>query len=121
MRVCDGMMVRSESILSDPAVLDLDYAMAVLGVLFVMRNLNDGGALLVELLEKLHDFLALARMQIAGRLVCQNQFRVGDHSAGDGDKLLLASRELIRKQILFADHIEAVERVTDDTLALRFL
>jgi hypothetical protein len=33
----------------------------------------------------------------------------------------LSTRELIGVQIFFADHIETVERIADDTLALGFL
>src|SRR5581483_1788041 len=50
-------------ILADPAILDLNNSVSVLRVLFVVRDLNDRGALVVEPLEQLHDFFALAGMQ----------------------------------------------------------
>src|SRR5690348_5226338 len=72
----------------DPAVLELDDAIAVARVLFRVRHLNDRRALGVEALEQLHDLAALARVQVAGRLVGENQLRLGDHGARDTNKLL---------------------------------
>ena len=75
---------------------------------------------LFRLLEQLHDFLALARVQIAGRLVRQNQFRTGDDGARNTDELLLSARELARIEILFPDDVETVERVGDHRGAFLF-
>jgi hypothetical protein len=56
-----------------------------------MRDLHDRGAFAVELLEELHDFLALVGVQVAGRLVREDQLRIGDDGARDADELLLAA------------------------------
>ena len=61
------------------------------GVCFGMGHLNDGGAALIQLLEHVHDFLGLVRVEVAGGLVGQDDFGIGDDRAGDGDQLLLAS------------------------------
>ena len=76
---------------------------------------------LVQLLEQLHDFLALARMEIAGRFVGQDQFRIGNDRARDADELLLTAGELARIKILLRHHLEAIERVGDDRGCARFL
>ena len=65
--------------------------------------------------------LALARVQVAGRLVGENDLRVRDHRARHGDELLLAARELVRIEILLADDRELVEDVADHALALGLL
>jgi len=39
--------------------------------------------------ETAHDFFALRRVQVAGRLVRQNHLRIRDHGARDADQLLL--------------------------------
>src|SRR6185503_21037559 len=105
----------------DPAVAQVNHPRAVAGVGLRMRNLDDRGPLLVELLEELHDLLALARVQVAGRLVSEDHLRVRDHRARDGDELLLAARQLVRVEILLADDRELVEDVAHHALALRLL
>ncbi len=72
----------------------------------------------VELLEQLHDLLALVGVQIARRLVRQDERGLGDHGARDADELLLAAGELAGIEILLAHDAEAVERVADQALAL---
>src|SRR5262245_50843662 len=55
-------------------------------------------------------------MKISGRLVSQNDPRVGNDGSRNPDELLLTARELCRKQILFAHHLKTVERVANDRL-----
>ena len=50
--------------------------------------------LAVELLEGLHDLAAGAGVEVAGRLVGQQQLRLADQRPGDGDPLLLTAGEL---------------------------
>ena len=104
----------------DPAVAQLDDAIAIGGVFLRMRDLHDGRPFGVQLLEQLHDFFGLAGVQVAGRLVGQDQFWLGDDRARDADQLLLAAGKLARIEILFADDREAIERVGDERGALRF-
>src|SRR5437868_13964000 len=86
-----------------------------------MGHLDDCGSLVVQLLEELHDLLALAGVQVPRRLIRQDQLRVSDDRAGYGHKLLLTSRKLTGIEILLADDMEAVERVGHHRLPLRAL
>ena len=60
-----------------------------------MRDHGDGDALVVERLEGGHDFDARAAVEVARRLVGQEQRGIVDERAGDGHALLLAARELV--------------------------
>src|ERR1700683_532624 len=60
-------------------------------------------------------------MQAAGRLVCQNQFRLADYSACHSHELLLTAGELIGKQGFFAYNLETVEDVRNHSFALSLL
>src|SRR5882672_12326113 len=83
-----------------------------------MRDLNDGCAFVVKLLEHLHDFLTLARMEIARRFIGENDSRLGNDRPRDPDQLLLAAGQLTREQILLADYLKTIQRVTDDALTI---
>src|SRR3954462_2800761 len=76
----------------DPAVFQLDDSIAELRVLFGVRDLDDRRAFVVQLLEQLHDLAALARVQVAGGFVGQNELGLGDHGPRDADELLLTAR-----------------------------
>jgi patatin-related protein len=102
----------------DPAVEKADDAVAVLGVSLRVGDLDDGRPLVVELLEQAHDLLGLGRVQVAGRLVGEQQLGIADHRAGDADQLLLAAGELGGEEVLLADDVEAVERVGHQRLAV---
>ena len=86
-----------------------------------MGDLNDGGALIVQLLEEVHDLLALTRVQVARGLVGQNQLRLGDNGPRHSHELLLSARKLAGVEVFLADDVEPVERVGHDRLALRTL
>src|SRR5215469_2963837 len=83
-----------------------------------MRDLNDGRAGIVEPFEKLHDFVALRGVQVAGGLVGENQFRIHDHGASDTYELLLPAGKLIGKQILLAHDVEAIQSIANAADAL---
>src|SRR5436190_19898501 len=76
-----------------------------------MRDLNDRHSFFIQLPKQLHDFLALARVQIASWLIRQQQFGRGNDGTGYPDELLLAAGELPRIQIFFADNLKTIERV----------
>src|SRR5215218_5464220 len=83
------------SLLPDhPSVLELNDPIAISGVRFRVRHLDDRGALAVQLLEQFHDLLGLGGVEVARGLVRQDQLRAGNDGPGDGDELLLAAREL---------------------------
>ena len=54
---------------TQPPVAELNGAAAVAGIRFGVRDLHDGGALLVEFAEEFHDLFGLGGMQVARRLV----------------------------------------------------
>ena len=82
-----------------------------------MRNLDDGCSLGIECFEQLHDFFALARVEIACRFICQDQLGLGDDGASDADQLLLATGKLIRVEVFFSDDLESIKGIGDDSLA----
>ena len=55
-----------------------------------MRDLYDGRSFTVQLAEELHDLLGLTGVQIAGRLIGQEQRRLVNDGARDSYELLLA-------------------------------
>ena len=52
---------------------------------------DDGDAFFVEFAEQRHDFFAGVAVEVAGRLVGEDQAGGVDQGAGDGDALLLAA------------------------------
>ena len=61
-----------------------------------MRHHQDGPPRGMQIGEYLHDRRAAGSIQVAGRLIGQDQNRVVDQSVGDGDALLLSAGELAR-------------------------
>src|SRR5579862_8403081 len=123
-RFCPGVQLRSARLrlpVDDPAISQLNDAVAVGGPCVVVCHLNNRGAVVVEPLEQIHDHFSLAGVQAAGRLVGENEFRLANHSAGDGDELLLSAGKLIRVERFLADDLEAVENVGHHPFALGFL
>ena len=51
---------------------------------------------LIEAFEKRHDFFAGFGIEVAGRLVGENDRGIVDQCAGDGDPLALAAGEFVR-------------------------
>src|SRR5690349_12025324 len=103
----------------DPAVLEVDHAVGVERVLVGVRHLDDRRPLRVQGLEELDDLARLAGVQVARRLVGEEERGAGDDGAGDANELLLAAGELAREEVLLADDAEPVERVGDERLPLR--
>src|SRR6187401_3543341 len=63
----------------------------------------------VEALEEVHDLEREVRVEVAGRLVGDQDRRLGDHRTRDADPLLLPRRELERKRALAAQQAHLVE------------
>ena len=55
-----------------------------------------GVALLIEAFEKRHDLFAGFGIEVTGRLVGQDDRRIVDQGAGDGDALALPAGEFVR-------------------------
>src|SRR5436190_15351280 len=110
----DGTAIRSRESLHDPPVAQLDDAVAVLRVGLRVRHLDDRGPANVELLEELHDFTGLIRVEVAGGFVGENQPGAGDDGTSDAHELLLTAGQLAGIQILLADNLKAIEHIGDD-------
>src|SRR5664280_167624 len=63
---------------------------------FLVRDDDDRVPLLVQLPEEPHDLLSRLRVEVAGRLVPEEERRAGHESARDRDALPLPARELVR-------------------------
>ena len=57
-----------------------------------MSNHDNGIAERVNLLEFLHDDMAVAAIEVTSRLVCKNDARASNEAACDSDALLLTAR-----------------------------
>ena len=80
------------------SVQELDDAFGLQRLLFVMRHHHDGATvLLVQLLEQSEDVGTHLRVEVTCRLVGEDDFRIADDGAGDGDTLALTARELHRR------------------------
>ena len=63
--------------------------------LAVVRRHDDGGAGAVDHVEQLHDAQRDGRVEVARRLVADEQRRAVNHGPGNGHALLLATGELV--------------------------
>src|SRR5690606_2712781 len=112
-------VVLASALPHDPAVQQMDRAVAVRGVRLGVRDLDDRRAfLLVQALEQLHDLLALRGVQVARRLGGEDDLRLGDDGPRHRHELLLTTRELVRVQVLLGHDLEAVEDVRHHRLPL---
>src|SRR5262245_59885197 len=74
------------SILHQPSSSKIDDPISIAGINFGVSHLDDRRPLGTQLFEHFHNLFTLARMEIAGRFISQNDLRVGDHSARDADQ-----------------------------------
>ena len=65
----------------------------------LVRHHDDRDAFVVERLENFHHFDACPAVEVPGRLVREQHFRIVDQRARDGDALLLAAGKLARRVI----------------------
>ena len=105
-------------VFDDPAVEQMDGAIGVLRKTRVVRDHADGGAAGVQFLEQIHDRFAVARIEVAGRFVRQEDGRLARERARDRDALLLAAGELARQMFRAMRHADALERFVHECFAL---
>ena len=72
-------------------VSEFDDALGSAGYLVVMGDDHDGMSLLGQLVKQADDLAAGARIQIPGRLVCQDQPGLVGQGAGNGHPLHLSA------------------------------
>ena len=73
---------------------------------------NDRGPSCIDLTHEIHDFQRQIRIEVAGRLIREDDQRLVDQRSGDGDALLLTARELLRicaHAVLQPDPLEHLE------------
>ena len=76
---------------------------------FVMGGEEDGRAELVDLLQDADDVIGVRRVEIAGRLVGDDDVRMVDDGPGDGHALFLAAGELVREIPHLVGQIDELE------------
>src|SRR5208337_4363462 len=83
-----------------------------------MCDLHDGRTFAIQLREQLHDFLSLAGVQVACRLVGQQKRGLVNDSARDADQLLLSAGKLVGKKVFLGDDLKMIQGFGNHTLAL---
>ena len=84
--------------------------MGVGGHFWIMRHKDDGYSGLVELLEHVQDFNTGVRIEVARRLIGENERRAINQGPGDRDPLLLTARHLRRVVIGSTGHSHALQQ-----------
>src|SRR5688572_24319204 len=96
----------------DLAGVDGEHALAErVHDLAVVRDHHDGGAELVDLAEDVDDLARVDRVEVARRLVGDDDLRTVHERARDDDALLLAAGELFRIAVLLAREVHDAEHV----------
>jgi hypothetical protein len=84
----------------DASVSQVNYALRVFRHVVLMSDKDDGSSqFLVQPLKCAKHDLARFRVEVSGRLVRQNKFRVIDERASNGHALDLSAGELVRPMI----------------------
>ena len=78
-----------------------------------MGNHDDGRSAFVDLLQQFNDLLGVTRVQVAGRLISYQQFRLIGNGPADNDTLLLTTGQLGWIVIEFGGKVDDVENFTD--------
>ena len=79
---------------------------------------DDGCSLGVQFLQQVHHLFAILGVEVAGRLVGEDQLRSGHDGAGDGHPLLLTAGELLREVLGAVADGHALHDFRDLLLAL---
>src|SRR5215470_10439360 len=80
----------------------------------VMRHHENGlPVLLYELIDQIHDFVGALAVQIAGRLVAEEESGIGDDSASDSYTLFLSARKLPWIMVHTVSQSDNVQRCLD--------
>jgi hypothetical protein len=78
----------------EAAVLEPEDAIGEFADAVIVGDDDDRAVLgLGDVVEELDDFVAVARVEVRGRFVGEDELRVVGKGAGDGDALALAARE----------------------------
>ena len=80
-----------QHILDNLSVEEVDDAVGVAGVALGVGHHYDGGTFFVKIGKQIHHFLAIFGVEVTGRLVCEDELRIGYNGTGDGHTLLLTT------------------------------
>ena len=100
------------------AVQQVDLPVRARRALRAVRDHHDGGAAAVDVLQQVEDLARHQRVEVAGRLVRQDEPRVARQDARDGDALLLAARELRGQVAQARGEADERQRALDPLLAV---
>src|SRR5712691_915562 len=102
----------------DPAVEQVHLALGAGGALRAVGDHHDRRALLVDLVEQVHDLPCHQRVEVAGGLVGEDEAGVARQHSGDGHPLLLPARELRRQVARARAEADELEGARDPRPAL---
>ena len=86
----------------DRTVNHMEDTSGVLGEGWVVGDHNNSITGLMNAMKFLHNSFGTLGIEAAGRFIGENNFRIGDQSASDGDALLLATGKLVWIVIFFS-------------------
>ena len=113
-------VIRPRRLLDQRALVEVQGVGRVFGGLRVVGDHDDGLAVVaVEQLQQAQDFLGRMAVEVAGRLVADQQGRVGDDRARDRHALLLAAGEFVRAVRAAVGQADQLQRDLGVALALR--
>ena len=115
-----GASAGAAGVLDDLPVVHPDRPVGHRGDRGLVGHEDDGKALGVEGAEEGHDLGTALRVEVAGRLVGEDEGGAADEGAGDGDPLLLAAGELVRlvvPPVADADVVEEDDGIGGEALA----
>src|SRR5216684_5931798 len=90
----------------DASVEEMDVPIRVTRVPGIVRDHADRCAALMQLAQQIHDGFTALRIEIAGRLVRQEDHGFTPDGPSDGDALLLSPRELAGKVFRTVRHAD---------------
>ena len=112
MAVCDDQRVAFDESVADP-----DDAVREFGGLGLVRHQYHGPAFVVQRFEYLHNLQAGLRIEIAGRLVGEDDVRIGHQGPSDGHALFLPAGEPTGFGMQFFLQANSTDGFLDERLA----
>src|SRR5665213_692588 len=106
------------AVLQHPTIAHDHTAPAVGGDVELVSHHDHGDTRIIQRLEQPHDLNAGARIEVASRLIREQQVRAVHERAGDGDALLLATGELARSVVEPRPQAHLLERLAGATMAI---
>src|SRR6185437_8507630 len=99
------------------SIEEVNLALSVTCEARIVRHHTDGCAVAVQVLEQFHHGFAVARVEVSGRLVGEQDGGRSGEGAGHGNALLLASGELRWIVLHAVRHRDALERFLDPSFS----